>query len=112
MIVLMCSISVEYNIKSSVMAMRRALIRLLPNKIKTVLALEPIDFKRHKDMQVYFNKNYINTEIFTKNMGRKIVDAIKTREDSDYDEEFVVNAEETQAQIGTAEELINLVEKY
>lgn len=80
--------------------------------IKAVLALEPIDFKKHKDVQAYFNKNYVNTEIFPKNMGRKIVDACKTREDSDYDDEFVVKPEETQNQIETAEELIKLVEKY
>ena len=45
-------------------------------------------------------------------MGRKIVDASKTREDSDYDDEFIVKAEETQTQINTAEELIKLVENY
>ena len=27
--------------------------------IKSVLALEPIDFKRHKDVIAYFNKNYV-----------------------------------------------------
>ena len=45
-------------------------------------------------------------------MGRRIVDASKTREDSDYDDEFIVKPEETQNQIETAEELIKLVEKY
>ena len=34
------------------------------HSIKAVLALEPIDFKRHKDVLAYFNKNYINKEIF------------------------------------------------
>ena len=45
-------------------------------------------------------------------MGRRIIDASKTREDSDYDDEFIVKAEETQVQIETAKELIELVEKY
>ena len=80
--------------------------------IKSVLALEPIDFKRHKDVQAYFNKNYVRTEIFPKNMGRKIIDASKIREDSDYDDEFVVNREKTLEQIDTAKEMIELVEKY
>ena len=80
--------------------------------IKSVLALEPIDFKRHKDVVAYFNKNYVRTEIFPKNMGRKISDAGSIREDSDYDDEFVVNPVATDAQIETAEELIDLVEKY
>ena len=80
--------------------------------MKAVLALEPIDFKRHKDVIAYFNKNYIHTEIFPKNMGRRISDASRIREDSDYDDEFIVRPEDTFAQIETAEELIKLTEKY
>lgn len=82
------------------------------HSIKAVLALEPIDFKKHKDVQAYFNKNYVNTEIFPKNIGRRIVEANKMREDSDYDDEFVVNSEKTKKQIDTAKELIELTEKY
>lgn len=80
--------------------------------IKSILALEPVDFKRHKDVIAYFNKNYINTEIFSKKLGRKIVESSKIREDSDYDDEFIVKPETTEEQINTAEELIGLVEKY
>lgn len=82
------------------------------HSIKAVLALEPIDFKRHKDVLGYFNKNYINTEVFPRKMGRKIIDASNIREDSDYDDEFVVDKEKTLKQIQTAEELIGLVEEY
>lgn len=82
------------------------------HSIKAVLALEPIDFKRHKDVIAYFNKNYIHPETFPKNMGRKIVEASKIREDSDYDDEFIVDPEKTQEQINTAKKLIDLVEKY
>lgn len=45
-------------------------------------------------------------------MGKKIAQAISIREDSDYDDEFVVNADKTLEQINTAKELIELVEKY
>lgn len=82
------------------------------HSIRSVLALEPIDFKKHKDVIAYFNKNYIRTEKFSKKMGRRIADASKIREDSDYDDEFIVSEDDTQAQIQTAEELINLVENY
>ena len=51
--------------------------------VRAVLALEWIDFKKHKDVQAYFNKNYVNTEIFPKTMGRKISIATTMREDSD-----------------------------
>ena len=80
--------------------------------MRSILTLEPIDFKRHKDVIAYFNKNYVSTEIFPKQMGRKIARASQIREDSDYDDEFIVDAEQTLIQIETAEELIQLVEKY
>lgn len=80
--------------------------------IRSVLALEATDFKRHKTVLAYFNENYVNKEIFPKTIGRKIVNASKTREDSDYDDEYEPDAEETEKQIETAEELINLVQKY
>jgi len=82
------------------------------HSIKAVLALEPIDFKRHKDVIAYFNKNYINTEVFPKSMGRKIIKASTIREDSDYDDEFVVDENKTKEQLETAEKLINLIEEY
>lgn len=34
------------------------------HSIKAVLALEPIDFKRHKDVIAYFNKNLESTKVF------------------------------------------------
>lgn len=82
------------------------------HSIRAVLALEGVDFKKHKDVQAYFNKNYVRTEIFPKDMGRRIIDASKIREDSDYDDEFIVKPEETAVQIETAKELIHLVEEY
>lgn len=80
--------------------------------IRAVLAMEKIDFKRHKDVLAYFNKNFVKTEIFPRQIGRKIVLASKVREDSDYDEEYEPSAETTFLQIQTAKELIELVEKY
>ena len=80
--------------------------------IRAVLAMEKIDFKRHKDVLAYFNKNFVKTEIFPRQIGRKIVLASKVREDSDYDEEYEPSAQTTFLQIQTAKELIELVEKY
>ena len=74
--------------------------------------MEKIDFKRHKDVLAYFNQNYVKTEIFPRQMGRRIIIASKVREDSDYDEKYEPSAEATVLQIDTAKELIKLVEKY
>lgn len=80
--------------------------------IRSILSLEPIDFKRHKDVIAYFNQHYVNTEIFPKRLGRRIAKCSKLREDSDYDDEFIVKPEITKEQIETAEELLKLVEEY
>lgn len=80
--------------------------------IRAVLAMERIDFKRHKDVLAYFNQYYVKTEIFPRQIGRKIVLASKVREDSDYDEEYEPSFETTSLQIQTAKELIELVETY
>lgn len=80
--------------------------------IKAVLALERVDFKRHKDVLAYFNQHYIKTEKFPKLISKKISQASKVREDSDYDDEFIPTDNETKNQIDTARELIELVDRY
>ena len=80
--------------------------------IQAVLSIERIDFKRHKDVIAYFNKNYINKEIFPRKLGRKIGQAFQIREDSDYDYKFIPEIEQTAYQLETAKELIKLVEDY
>ena len=80
--------------------------------IRAVLAIEEIDFKRHKDVIAYFNKEYVNKEIFPKIIGKKIAQAQRIRDDSDYDDNYEPSFEKTEQQIKTAEELIKLVENY
>lgn len=63
-------------------------------------------------MLAYFNQYYIKPEKFPKSISKRISQASKIREDSDYDDEFEPSAEETKMQIETARELIKLVEKY
>lgn len=76
-----------YKEKSYLAANNRAYYSIFYS-IRAVLAMERTDFKRHKDVLAYFNKNYVKTEIFPRQLGRKIIIASKVREDSDYDEEY------------------------
>ena len=82
------------------------------HSIRSVLSLEPIDFKRHKDVIAYFNQYYVNTEIFPKAFGRRISKANQIREDRDYDDDFLINPEQTLQQIKTAEDLLKEVKKF
>ncbi|MBR3771144.1 MAG: HEPN domain-containing protein [Clostridium sp.] len=80
--------------------------------VSAVLAMEGAAFKKHKDTLAYFNKNYVATEIFPRNLGRKIVKAEEIRHESDYDTFYIASKEVTVEQIQTAEQLIELVEVY
>lgn len=80
--------------------------------ISAVLATEGVAFKRHKDVLGYFNKSYVATEIFPRELGRKIVKAEEIRHVSDYDTFYIASKEVTLQQIETAELLIQLVEEF
>ena len=67
-------------------------------------ALDGRAFKRHKD--------YVKTEIFPREVGRKIGEAEEIRHASDYDDFYIASKEETERQIAVAGEFIELVEKY
>lgn len=74
--------------------------------------MDGTDFKRHKDVVAYFNKEYVATEIFDKNLGRKLSNLQQTRETSDYDDFFVASKEDAEIQYLSAEEIILAVKKH
>ena len=74
--------------------------------------MEPIAFKKHKDTLGYFNKNYVNTEIFPREIGRKISRLEVIRHKSDYDTFYIASKEDALEQIGVAREVVELVRDY
>jgi len=82
------------------------------HSITAVLALENVSYKRHKDTIANFNRNYIKTEVFSRELGRRISKAEIVRHDSDYNEFYLVTKEETMQQVETAEILLQAVEEY
>lgn len=80
--------------------------------ICAVFALENISYKRHKDTIANFNKSYVKTEIFPRELGKRIGKAEEVRHNSDYDDFYLVTKAETIKQVETAEILLNTVEKY
>lgn len=79
---------------------------------RAILALERIDFKRHKYVIAYFNKNYVATGIFEKDIGRKLARLQQKREQSDYDDFFIASKEEAQKQYNNAENIISAIIEY
>ena len=80
--------------------------------INAVHALNGKSFKRHKDAIGNFNKDYVKTEIFPREIGRKIGEAEEIRHASDYDDFYIAIREETERQVMVAEEFLRLVERY
>ena len=80
--------------------------------ISAVHALDGNAYKRHKDALANFNKNYVKTEVFPRNLGKRIVESEEIRHASDYDDFYIATREEAEEQIQTAKELISRVEKY
>lgn len=80
--------------------------------VDAVLAMERKAFKKHKDTLAYFNKNYVHTEIFPKDIGRKIAKIEVIRHKSDYDTFYIASKEEATEQVDIAVYVIELIDKY
>lgn len=80
--------------------------------INAIHALKGVAYKRHKDAIANFNKEYVKTEIFSRTLGRKIAQAEEIRHASDYDDFYIATKSEAEEQIATAEEFIQVAEKY
>ena len=80
--------------------------------VKAILALSTVDFKRHKDVMGYFNKEYVAKEIFPREIGRKLGTLQRVREKSDYDDFFIASKEEAQKQFDNAESIVAAIIEY
>ena len=80
--------------------------------IKAVLALWTVDFRRHKDVMAYFNKEYVAAGIFPKALGKKLGALQRLREKSDYDDFYIASKEKAEEQIVVAKEFLQAVKDY
>ena len=80
--------------------------------INAVQAVSGKAYKRHKDAVANFNKDYVKTSVFPREMGRKIGQAEEIRHASDYDDFYIATREEAEEQIETGKQLLELIEEY
>lgn len=80
--------------------------------VNAVHAIAGDAYKRHKDAIANFNKNYVKTEIFPREMGRRISEAEEIRHASDYDDFYIASKEESARQVEVAREFIDMVTSY
>ena len=60
----------------------------------------------------YFNKNYVATGIFDREIGRNLARLKQKREQSDYDDFFIASKEEAQKQFDNAESIVAAIIEY
>lgn len=80
--------------------------------IKAVLALNTVDFKRHKDVVAYFNQHFVANGEFPKEIGRRLGMLKHLREKSDYDDFYIASKESATEQVESAEIILNSIVKY
>ena len=79
---------------------------------RAILALDGQDYKKHSGVISNFQKNYIKTGIFDKSMSNIIKSAFDIRNETDYEDFYVVPKEDVIRQVAEAEIFVNTVESY
>lgn len=80
--------------------------------MRSVLALDGVDFKKHSAVISRFSVSYLKTDILPRDFGKLISNASLIRNRSDYEDFYVCSVEDTMRQIEGAEEFLSYVRKY
>ena len=80
--------------------------------VRALLALEKKDFKKHSGVISCFQMDYIKTGIFDKEMSDIIKNAFTLRQESDYEDFYVIYYDEVRKQVWEAELFYNRIKEY
>jgi len=80
--------------------------------VRAVLALEGVDRKKHAGVIAYFQQHYIKTGIFDRKYSSVLQDAFEIRQDSDYEDFYVISKADLENQINNAKRFVGEVEHY
>ena len=80
--------------------------------MRAVLAFDKIDMKHHSGIIAEFRRLYIKTGIFDADLSKIISVLSDSRNDSDYDDFFIVSKEEVAEQIKDAELFLEKIKEY
>lgn len=80
--------------------------------VRSLLALEGIDFSKHSGVMAYFQKKYVKSGIFEKEYSKILTEAFQVRSESDYDDYYVISKEEVEVQIQNAQVFLNGIIQY
>ena len=80
--------------------------------MRAVLAFDKIDMKHHSDIIAEFRRLYIKTGIFDAELSKTISILSDSRNDSDYDDFYIVSKEEVTEQIKDAEYFLVKIKEF
>ena len=80
--------------------------------IRSVIALDGVEFVKHSGNISYFRKEYIKTGIFDVELSDIITKAFTIRSGSDYDDFYIVSKDDTSKQIENATLFYNQIKHY
>lgn len=80
--------------------------------VRSVLAFEKFDSKKHSGIIAYFNRNFISKKIFDKEYSKILMGAEKIRNKSDYNDFYIASKYDAEQQIINANKFIKTMEKY
>jgi len=82
------------------------------HSMRSVLALSGIDFKSHAAVISHFRKEYVKTKIFDTKMSDILTVLFRVRNESDYEDFYLLSKEEVVSQLESAEFFINEVRRF
>jgi len=80
--------------------------------MRSVLALQNVDFGRHSAVISYFRKEYIKTGVFVVELSDIIENLFTVRNKCDYDDFYVISKEDISNQLKSTEYFLCEVRKY
>ena len=82
------------------------------NAIRAIFAIDSVDRRKHSGVIAYFQQNYVKTGIFDKEYSTIVQDAFEVRQESDYEDFYIVSKEEVEIQMSNAKKFVDAVEEY
>lgn len=76
---------------------------------RALLATKGLDSKKHSGVISLFNQHFVKTGIAPKELGRLLLNAKDIREESDYNEFYLVNKSEAAEMVKQAEVFLQLI---
>jgi uncharacterized protein (UPF0332 family) len=80
--------------------------------MRTVLALDRFDSKKHSGVIAEFRKSYIKTGVFPVTFSDTIQKAFEVRNESDYNDFYLISKADIASQVENAKVFLKAVEKY